>query len=307
MKLLFKLTRLVMLLLLITGTLKAQQLSTESIDNIHAEIIDNKLVISFDLNTKSKIESLWVDIRKADGTRIANNSLDEKIWRTVASVYNSRIVWEYPMDNTDLAGQDILIDVKAKVYEKPAVVSPPVVVNIPKEKPVQPKATARYPQFRTGLELTLQPGFWGDFDYGTTSATFTGEYIARPNFSLLSGLGVEYTSLDTYNSYQRYLSLLVPFTLEYKLNTGRFFRIYMGGGMMNRIIVVADDEFLTFGQGLKRYVLGAKAEAGIELWNLRLGLTFCQDLTSYSVLNEKNIYMGVTVGIRFGGSKAYIK
>jgi len=141
----------------------------------------------------------------------------------------------------------------------------------------------------------------------------TLEYIAKPSWSILTGIGYNFSSIEyrnmqnSYSDSNDYWSIVVPLTVEYKLNSGRWFRLYGGGGIQNRIIIRADDKYLNIGQGLNRYVLGLKAEAGIEIRSVRLGATYVSDITSYSVFNEKISYLGFTLGWRFGGSKAYIK
>jgi len=279
----------------------AQAGQTESIDNVRAEVKNDSLSISFDLNTLQKIESVWIEIRTADGKMIVSNSLDNKNWNKVGTSQNRRIIWNYALDKVDLADQDILIDVKANV-EAPAI------AVAPEQKPI----AAKYPLLRPGIELGIEPKVFGN-GYGNTNITMTLEYIAKPSWSILTGIGYNFSSIEyrnmqnSYSDSNDYWSIVVPLTVEYKLNSGRWFRLYGGGGIQNRIIIRADDKYLNIGQGLNRYVLGLKAEAGIEIRSVRLGATYVSDITSYSVFNEKISYLGFTLGWRFGGSKAYIK
>lgn len=288
-------------------TVPAQSTSEESIESVKAEVKNDSLIISFDLNNLIKIQSLWVEIRTADGKKIINNSLDTKIWKTVAAVPNSKIVWAYAIDKADIAGQDINIDVKANVFDE----VPAPVVAIPQPIKEKPKEVAKYPLFRPGIEITAgQDNFFGS-DHFTGNATFTLEYIVKPSWSVLSGVGWQGTDLGGSTQVENwkvgYSSIIIPLTLEYKRNYGRWFRYYAGGGIQNRILMEEHDNYLNIGQGLKRYIFGAKAEAGIEIRSLRFGLTYVSDVTSYSVFNEKISYLGLTLGWRFGGSKAYIK
>jgi hypothetical protein len=75
---------------------------------------------------------------------------------------------------------------------------------------------------------------------------------------------------------------------------------------MNRIAIKADDP-LRFGQGLNRYMIGLKADAGIEIRCVRIGVSYFSDLTPFSVFDEKLSGINITLGWRIGGSKAYIK
>ena len=83
--------------------------------------------------------------------------------------------------------------------------------------------------------------------------------------------------------------------------------MYGGGGIVNKFGLIEGDDQLHFDQGLKRYVLAMKLDGGIEIKNVRLGISYSQDLTSYSVLNEKLSTVSYSINIRFGGSKAYIR
>lgn len=277
----------------------------ESIDNVQAEARNDSLLISFNLNTKQKIESVWVKIRRSDGKEITDSLLEKKVWNKGAADSNRKISWAFVKEGVDLAGQDIMIDVKANV-------TVPKVAKAPIEKP---KEVAKYPLLRPGIELMIDPNIT---EYQNNAAlTFTFEYIVKPSWSILSGIGVQGSSVKYYDQghignedyldSNDYLSVVIPITAEYKYNTGRWFRLYGGGGIQNRFVVYEDDEYLNIGQGLNRYVLGLRAEAGIEIKDFRLGAAYVSDITSYSVFNEKISYFGLTLGWRFGGSKAYIK
>jgi hypothetical protein len=278
----------------------AQVGQIESIDNVRAEEKNDSLTISFDLNILQKIKSVWVEIRTADGKMIVSNPLDNKSWNKVETSQNRKIIWTYALDKIDLAGQDILIDVKANV-EAPAI------AVVPEQKPI-----VKYPLLRPGIEFGIEPKVFGN-GYGNANITMTLEYIAKPSWSILSGIGYNFSSIEyrnmqnNYSDSNDYWNIIVPLTVEYKLNSGRWFHLYGGGGIQSRIIIKTDDEYLNIGQGLNRYVFGLKAEAGIEIRSVRLGATYVSDITSYSVFNEKLSYLGLTLGWRFGGSKAYIK
>lgn len=283
----------------------AQPMQQESINNVQAEVRNDSLVVSFNLNTKQKVESVWVKIHTSDGKEITNNLLDKRVWDKGATDPNRKISWAFAKEGVDLAGQDILIDVKANVVI-------PEVAKVPVEKP---KEVARYPLFRLGYEIMIDPNIT---EYQNNAAsTLTFEYIAKPSWSILGGIGVQgsgvkyydqgHSGNEDYLDSNDYLSVVIPITAEYKYNTGKWFRIYGGGGIQNRFVVYEDDEYLNIGQGLNRYVLGLKAEAGIEIKDFRLGAAYVSDITSYSVFKEKISYFGLTLGWRFGGSKAYIK
>jgi hypothetical protein len=306
----FLISCVIILLSLVSYSASAQTYQAESIDNVRAEVKNDSLIISFDLNTLQKIESVWVEIRTTDGKKIANNSLDNKSWNKVAVSQNCKVIWAYALDKVDLAGQDILIDVKVNVAAPVTEVAP--VQNVPIERP---KEVAKYPLLRPGIELMIDPNIT---EYQNNAAlTFTFEYIVKPSWSILSGIGVQGSSVKYYDQghignedyldSNDYLSVVIPITVEYKYNTGKWFRIYGGGGIQNRFVVYENDEYLNIGQGLNRYVLGLKAEAGIEIKDFRLGAAYVSDITSYSVFKEKISYFGLTLGWRFGGSKAYIK
>lgn len=306
-----KIAILLMTLLGAVGLSAANQvLQAESIENVRAEVKNDSLIVSFDLNTIKKIESLWIEIRTTSGEKITNNSLDNRSWNKVASSQNSKIVWAYALDKADLPGKDILIEVKANVGEEVAAIPPPIF-----QKPIETKPqkidVAKFPQFRLGSEIMIDPTIGKD--YGHAAYTLTGEYIVKPSWSILSGVGLHVSGERYYNNEYKeddendYVNITVPLTAEYKLNTGRLFRLYGGGGILNKFLVYEGDEYLNVGQGLKRYVFGLRAEAGIELRNWRMGVVYDKDITSYSVFNEKISYLGITLGLRFGGSNAYLK
>lgn len=281
-----------------------QPTQQESIDNVQAEVHNDSLVISFNLNTNRKIEAVWVKIGTSDGKEIIDSLLDKKIWDKGVAGSNRKICWVYANKETDLAGQDILINVKADV-------AAPEAAKVPVYKA---KEIAKYPLLEPGFELSIDPK--SNQDEGKATMSLTLEYIAKPSWSILSGIGVHVASVksvlenlenESISDIITYGSIIVPLTIEYKLNTGSWFRIYGGGGIQNRFVFYEDDEYLNIGQGLKRYILGVKAEAGIEIRNVRLGATYLSDIDSYSEFNEKMTYLGLTLAWRFGGSKAYIK
>ncbi|MDP4276410.1 MAG: hypothetical protein Q8914_02145, partial [Bacteroidota bacterium] len=77
--------------------------------------------------------------------------------------------------------------------------------------------------------------------------------------------------------------------------------------IQNRILMKEDDRFFNIGQGLNRYILGYVAEAGFEIRNVRIGLTYESDLTPYSIINEKKSCLELSLGWRFGGLSQYRK
>jgi hypothetical protein len=330
---------------LFTNRLAAQSNISNQIENTRAEVRNDTLIITFDINTFFPVVSAWAEIRTTDGRPIPNNSLDAKVWDKVASGANRKIVWAYLNDGVDLSEKEIVITIKAEVLTDggmnmitssmqgapnnlqdnpfgnqtgsnnqfnmnniPMQANDTYIEPIPRrkkyiEKPDKEKPTAKYPLFRPGLEFTAVPDLVLSNEDGSANLTLTFEYIAKPSWSILSGVGL----LATRANNADYSSIVIPLTFEYKLNTGRWFRVYGGGGIQNRLLINEDDHYLNIGQGLKRYVPGVKAEAGIEVRSIRLGITYHSDLTSYSVFDEKISFLGATLGWRFGGSKAYIK
>jgi hypothetical protein len=313
---------LVAFIIVLCNQLSAQIGYSSQIDNARAEMRNDTIIISFDINTVLPIETAWVEIRTTDGKLIANNSLDGKVWDKVASGTNRKIVWAYLNDGVDLSDKDIVITVKANLLvstgmngqDNPFGSATNIVPiqnsfqKIEKERHEKVRPTAKYPLLRPGIELGA------NIDNASSSkATLTMEYIARPWWSIHSGIGYEIADVysDTSLGYGyktgTYGSIILPFTAELKLNTGRWFRLYGGGGIMNRFVIKEEDPILNFDQGLKRYVLGAKADAGIEIRSVRIGVSYIKDISSYSVFNEKMNVFNVVLGWRFGGSRAYIR
>lgn len=185
-----------------------------------------------------------------------------------------------------------------------------------KHPQVKKEEKPEYPLFRPGIELGMgQLDSEGGFLHGMMGVFF--EYIVNPRWSLNSG--TYYSSFGAsdfvpysyaeggYDIHRYYSGLVIPLKADYKLNTGRWFRVYGGGGILNRIVLDEDDELLNLGQGLNRYMPGVTAEIGVEIRSVKLGVSWFSDLTPYSTFNERMSGFLFTLGWRFGGSKAYIK
>ena len=291
------------------------------------EFQNDTLFITFDINTPLAIESAWIEIRTVDGKQIVNNSLDRVVWNKVASGKNRKIIWAYGKDGVNIADMDLSIKINANIAAPMNVLMPQqqVITNqaqVYNQKPIKPekiKQTAKYPLLRPGIELG-GPGMKIQDGGLSLKATFTMEYIAKPWWSIHSGVGYQYfevrhyyganigydNSIHYYQTTDEYHSIIIPLTTELKLNAGRWFRLYAGGGVMARIAFRESDR-LNFGQGLNRYMIGLKADAGLEIRCVRLGISYYTDLNSYSIFNDKLSTFNFTFGWRFGGSRAYIR
>lgn len=314
---------IIFILLFLEINLSAQINNSNEIVINKVEVINDSLIISFDINTPLAVENAWVEIRTIDGKQIINNTLDNIIWDKVASGKNRKIVWNYAKDDLDLADKDISIKIYATLID---VNQSKVIISNnnqqlndnqiqnyfnEKEKTNKPRKTAKYPLFRPGLEVSVSYK-----SPESVKATLTFEYIAKPWWSIHSGIGYQYTiithsTINNLNIYEKdvtddYKSIIIPITAELKLNAGRWFRLYGGGGIVNRIVFEEDDD-LHVGQGLNRYMLGLKADAGMEIRSIRIGLSIHQDITPYSDINDKMSILSLSFGWRFGGSRAYIR
>lgn len=287
--------------------LSAQINNSNKIVINNVEVINDSIIISFDINSPLAVENVWVEIRTIEGKQIINNSLDNIIWDKVASGKNRKIVWNYAKDGLDLADKDISIKIYATLIDinqnKVIISNNNQQLNDSqiqsyfneKEKTNKPRKTAKYPLLRPGIEIGTDLKYY-------IKGTLTFEFIARPWWSIHTGVGYDYIESNS-NDYK---CVIIPLTVELKLNAGRWFRLYGGGGIQNRILITEDD-VLNVGYGLNRYMIGIKADAGMEIRSIRLGISYSKDITSYSVFDDKFSNLYLTFAFRFGGSRAYIR
>jgi hypothetical protein len=288
----------------------AQNKVQSKIEYTIVEVTSDKLIIHYDLNSQQPANKIWLEIYEGNSL-ISPKTISGDIGDNVNPGRNKTIVWENKNDGFDLTDRKMSITVKANVAYIPEQPIQAQVAPVPsKIENEKPKQQAVYPLFRPGIEAALLSS--SDFSVGEIGLTF--EYIAKPWWSILSG--VEYQMAQyrssTYSSdfgtdSWNYKSIIVPITAELKLNAGRWFRLFGGGGVENRFLIIEGDPALDINSGLNRYMIGLKLEAGIEIRNVRIGGALYHDINSYSVLDEKLSVVGLMVNWRFGGSKAYIK
>jgi hypothetical protein len=272
--------------------LYAQAQRIDSVENVNAMVRNDSLIISFNINTDKQIKAVYIRIRNNENKVILTQRVDSN---KTLSVNNGQYFWAYALsDSLNLNGKDINIAVKADIL------LPPKVENKTEKKSV----------LKFGIEQAIATKFYSNnWNIWNIVPSSTIEFIINPSWSILSGIGFQFSSVkyDNEENSNDYLSIVIPFTADYIIYSKKWEHIYIGGGVQHRFVTWENDPYLNFGQGLNRYVLGVKFETGVEIFKARVGITYVSDITSYSELNEKNSSLGITVGWRLGEIKSHKK
>ena len=84
------------------------------IENTSLKLMDDQLIINYDINGTVSFDNVWVEITTLSGTKINAQALSGDVGPNIKAGKSKQIIWDMKKDNIDLQGQEINVTVNGK-------------------------------------------------------------------------------------------------------------------------------------------------------------------------------------------------